>query len=247
MPKSKAGFIYLSLAAMVFGQASFPPSFEVASIKPHPGVVTFSSDPKLKGNRVTATASTLLDMITTAYRVRYDQISAAPGWASSEPYDLEARAGEQAITIEQMRSMLQALLADRFQLRLHRETRTIPMFALVVGKHGRKFQESSPADDPKSTIIADGKGMHLEFARQTMANLAARLSNNGAGRPVIDGTGLTGQYTFKLEWAPENPGHESDLPSLANALQEQLGVELEPTKGSGEFIVIDQAQKPSAN
>lgn len=233
----------LSLAAAAFGQASF----EVASLKPHPGIVTFSSDPRVRGSRVTATASTLLDMITTAYHVRYDQISGAPGWASSDHYDLEARVGEQAISTEQMRPMLQALLADRFQLRIHRETRTIAMFALVVGKHGPKFQESSPTDDPKSSIAADVTGMHLEFARQTMANLASRLASNGAGRPVMDQTGLTGQYTFKLQWAHEFPGHESELSPLPDALQEQLGLKLELTHGPGEFIVIDHAQRPSAN
>ena len=99
MRNSRVGFVCLSLAAMAFGQASF----EVASIKPHPGIVTSSSDPRVKGSRVTATASTLLDMITTAYHVRYDQISGAPGWASSDHYDLEARAGEQAITTEQVK------------------------------------------------------------------------------------------------------------------------------------------------
>ncbi len=243
MRKRRVGFLCLSVAAMAFGQATF----EVASIKPHPGIVTSSSDPRVKGSRVTATASTLLDMITTAYHVRYDQVSGAPGWASSEHYDLEARVGEQTITTEQMRPMLQALLADRFQLRIHRETRMIPMFRLVVGKHGPKFHESSPTDDPKSSITADSAGMHLEFARQTMANLASRLSGNGAGRPVMDQTGLTGQYTFKLEWAHEIPGRKSELPSLPDALQEQLGLKLELTSGLAEFIVIDHAQKPSPN
>lgn len=243
MRKRRVGFVCLSMAVMAFGQAMF----EVASIKPHPGIVTFSSDPRVRGNRVTATASTLLDLITTAYHVGYAQLSGAPDWTSSEHYDLEATAGEQAITTEQMRPMLQALLSDRFQLRIHRETRTIAMFALVVGKRGPKFQESSPIDDTKSSIVGDGAGMHLDFARQTMANLASRLANNGAGRRVIDQTGLTGQYTFKLDWTPEIPGHESELPSLMDALQEQLGLKLELTKGLGEFIVIDHVQRPSAN
>ena len=243
MRKGRLRFVCLCVAATAFGQASF----EVASIKPHPGIVTYSSDPSVKGSRVTATASTLLDMITTAWHVRYDQISGAPGWASSEPYDLDAKAAEPAITTAQMRVMLQALLADRFQLRIHRETRVIPMFALVAGKRGPKFRESAPDDPPKSIIRSDGTGMHLECVGQTMANLATRLAGNGAGRPVIDKTGLTGHYTFKLDWAQERPGRESELPALPDALQEQLGLKLERTSGPGEFIVIDQAQKPSAN
>jgi uncharacterized protein (TIGR03435 family) len=129
--------VCLCVAAMAYGQESF----EVASIKPHPGEITFSADPMVKGNRVTGTASTLLDMMTVAYHVRYDQISGAPGWAKSEHYDLEASAGPAAITREQMRSMLQTLLAERFQLRVHRETREVAMYGLVVGKGGPKMRE----------------------------------------------------------------------------------------------------------
>ena len=243
MRNSRVGVVCLSLACIAFGQSSF----EVASLKPHPGIITSSSDPRVKGNRVTGTASTLRDFITTAYHVRYDQISGDPGWASSEHYDLDARAGDQPITNQQMRIMLQALLADRFQLRVHRETREIPTFSLVVGKHGLKFQESSSTEEPQSLITGDAAGMHLRFARQTLANLAQRLSSNGAGRPVIDNTGLTGLYTFKLDWANETPGRESELPPLPDALQQQLGLRLELAKGQGEFIVIDHVEKPSAN
>jgi len=233
--------VCLNLAAVAYGQASF----EVASIKPHPGIITSSSDPSVKGNRVTATASTLRDMITTAYRLRYDQISGAPGWAASEHYDLDARAAA-AINADQMRQMLQSLLADRFQLQIHRETREVPMYALVVGKNGPKFKESSPDDQPKSSIRGDGTGMHMDVAKGTMPQLAARLSGNGAGRPVIDRTGLAGSYTFKLEWV-NSAGADSELPSLFVAVQDQLGLKLEPASGPSEIIVIDHAEKPSAN
>ncbi len=243
MRKNRVAVVCLSLAAVAFGQGSF----EVASIKPHPGIVTFSADPVVKGSRVSATASTLLDMITTAYRVRYEEISGAPGWASSEHYDLEATAGGRPIANEQMRTMLQALLADRFQLRIHRQTRAIPMFSLVVDRHGPKLLESSPGEEPGSAITVDAAGFHLKAARQTMTKLAARLASNGAGGPVMDTTGLNGFYTFKLDWASPVPGSESELPPLAIALQQQLGLKLVPTKGQAEFIVIDHAEKPSAN
>jgi uncharacterized protein (TIGR03435 family) len=227
---------------MAYGQERF----EVASIKRHPEPITFSADPMVKGNRMTATASTLVDMITVAYHVRYDQISGAPAWAKSEHYDLEARAGNQSITREQMRPMLEALLAERFQLRVHRETREVPMFALVVGKSGPKLKESSPEEEPKGQITADGSGMHMEVCQGTMAQLAARLSGNGAGRPVMDRTGLQANYSFKLDWV-NNAGSESELPSLSVALQDQLGLRLESTKGASEVIVIDSAERPSAN
>jgi len=225
-----------------FGQGSF----EVASIKPHPGEVTFSADPTVKGNRVTATASTLIDMITVAYHVRYDQISGAPGWARTDHYDLEATVAAGAIDREQMMSMLRTLLAERFQLRIHRETKEVPTYALVVSKSGAKLKESSPTEEPKGQTSGDGSGMHMNVCQGTMAQLAARLSGNGAGRPVIDRTGLTGKYSFKLDWV-NAPGVESDRPSLAMALQDQLGLRLEPALGPSEIVVIDHAERASAN
>jgi uncharacterized protein (TIGR03435 family) len=242
MRKSRALGVCLGFVALAYGQESF----EVASIKPHPGVITFSSDPSVKGNRMTATASTLRDLITVAYHVRYDQISGGPGWAGTDHYDLEARAAGGEIGREQMRPMLQTLLAERFQLRIHRETKEVPMYALVVSKNGPKLKESSPAEEPKGQITGDGSGIHMEVCQGTMAQLASRLSGNGAGRPVIDRTGLQGNYSFKLDWV-NAPGSESELPSLFVALQEQLGLRLEPAKGPSEVIVIDGAEKPSAN
>src|SRR5580704_7104904 len=121
--KSWALLVCLDAAGILCAQATF----EVASIKAHPGIITFSADPSVKGNRVTATASTLLDMMTVAYHVRYDQISGGPNWIRSDHFDLDARAeGEGARNTEEIRPMLQALLADRFQLTIHRETREVP-------------------------------------------------------------------------------------------------------------------------
>jgi uncharacterized protein (TIGR03435 family) len=229
-------------AAIAWGQESF----EAASIKPHPGVITRSSDPAVTGNRVTATASRLMDMIYTAYHVRPNQVVGLPGWAASEHYDLEATAG-QAITVEQMRAMLQTLLAQRFQLQVHRETREIPMYSLALGKSGPKFKESAVDETPNGSIMGDGVGMmHMVVAKGTMAQLASRLSSNGAGRPVMDKTGLTGIYSFKLDWVNDIAA-EGELPSLAVALQEQLGLKLEAAKGPVEFIVVDHVERPSAN
>ena len=234
--------ICLSVAAFVQAQESF----EVASIKPHPGIITFAADPWVKGNRVTATASTLLDLIESAYRARRDQIVGLPGWADSEHYDLEASAGASAITTDQMRGMLQVLLAERFQLRIHHETREVPMYALVVDKKGLKLKESSPHEPPEGRITGDGSGMHMEVAKGTMAQLASRLSSNGAGQPVMDKTGLPGIYSYKLDWV-NAPGADSELATLSIALPEQLGLRLEPTKGESDIIVVEHAARPSSN
>ena len=237
-------FVCLNAAGILCAQETF----EVASIKAHPGIITFSADPLVKGNRVTATASTLLDMMTVAYHVRYDQISGGPNWIRSDHFDLDARAeGEGVRSTEQIRPMLQALLADRFQLTIHRDTREVPMYALVVNKNGPKLQESSVADEPKGQISGESTGSHMEVSQGTMAQLALRLSGNGAGRPVMDKTGLTAKYTYKMNWVNGTPGPDSEWPSLFVALQEQLGLKLEPTRGPSEIIIIDHAEKPSAN
>jgi len=223
------------------GQASF----EVASIKPHPGIITYSADPSPKGDRVVGVASTLIDMITTAYNVRYDQISGGPDWTKSDHFDLEAKASA-PITRAQMRPLLQALLGERFKLQIHRETKEVPMYALVVAKGGAKLHQ--PNEENRGDIrVGPDAIMHLTVSKGTMAQLAERLSSNGAGRPVMDRTGLTGAYSFKLDWINGTPGIDAAAPSLFVALEEQLGLKLEPIKGPGEVIVIDHAEKPTAN
>ena len=238
-------------AGIAWGQETF----EAASIKPHPGIITHSSDPSATGSRVTAVASTIMDIVYTAYHVRPDQVVGLPGWAASEHYDLEATAGH-GITVEQMRAMLQTLLAQRFQLQVHRETREIPMYSLALGKNGPKFKESEVDETPKGSIMGDGVGMHMVVAKGTMAQLASRLSSNGAGRPVMDKTGLSGRYDFDLEWAPDNSQFGGEVPPAPSeaaaaplfvAIQEQLGLKLEATRGPVPALIIDKAERPSAN
>jgi uncharacterized protein (TIGR03435 family) len=248
MRRNRILFGFLGALELILAQGPSRATFEVASIKPHPEPITFSSDPSVHGMRVTATASTLHDLITSAYHVRYDQISGGPNWAGSDHFDMSAKAeGEGALTMERARPMLQALLADRFQLKIHLETREVPMYALVVRKNGPKLQESAAADESKSGITANSSGMHLTVSKGTMAQLALWLSGNGAGRPVIDKTGLTGHYSYELTWVNGTPGPDVEGPSLFTALQEQIGLRLEPTKGPSEIVVIDHAEKPSAN
>jgi uncharacterized protein (TIGR03435 family) len=244
--------LLLTLVVIASAQSIIQPgagaSFEVASIKFHPGPINFSADPAVHGSRVTGTASTLLDLITTAYGVKYDQVSGGPNWAGSDHYDLDAKAeGGIAPTKEQLRQMLQSLLADRFQLKIHRETKEVAAYALVVGKNGHKMKESS-ADAPGSNFTRGGIAMHMEYSRGTMERLAGQLSGT-AGRPVVDKTGLNGYYKYTLDWTPANrtPESDSDTPSLFTALQEQLGLKLQPAKVPYEFLVIDHAEKPSDN
>jgi uncharacterized protein (TIGR03435 family) len=156
-----------------------------------------------------------------------------------------------------MQQKLQALLADRFQLSIHRETKEQPLYALVIGKSGSKLQESQSKHDARHMMMGggdfEGQGVPLEM-------LTAALSRQ-LGRPVIDHTRLKGHYDFKLEWTPEPgqsggplpPGVEgpppADLngPSLFTAIQEQLGLRLESQKGPVDVLVVDRVEKPSEN
>lgn len=244
-----AEVILAALPAFAQTPAAGPPSFDVASVKLHKGVITFSADPAVHGRTVISTASTLRDFIEYAYGVRSDQIAGAPAWAFSEHYDLEAKAeGEGALSTAQSRQMIQALLADRFQLRIHRENQEVAVYALAVARGAPKFQSAAPDAKGGYSVRAGDKGLHMEVRRGTMAQLARQLSVT-AGRPVMDRTGLSGYYAFTLDWFPADrtPPPDLDTPDMFAALREQLGLRLEPSRAPVEKLVIDHVDKPSEN
>jgi uncharacterized protein (TIGR03435 family) len=237
------------IAATVTLARAQSPAFEVASIKPLPGFVNARFN--LSGPRVTMSGYGLEGLVMDAYKVEPWQISAGPVWLRTDPFEIVAKApGDASPTPEQLRLMLQTLLADRFQLKVHREKREGPVYALVVDKKGPKLTPSTAAD---STFSAGGgtRAVRLTFQKRTMEYLALQLSNQGGlGREVLDKTGLTGTYDFNLHWAPGtdgNPPPDSNEPGVFTALQEQLGLKLEPQKAPVEMLVIDHAEKPSPN
>jgi uncharacterized protein (TIGR03435 family) len=151
-------------------------------------------------------------------------------------------------------------LADRFKLVIRRETKEMPLYHLVVGRNGHKLKEYT-GDDPHGGIRGNRPG-EIIGERASLYGLIANLTGM-LGRPVLDRTGLTGRYDFKLEWTPDmlpggkgpdGPGEKVDAsapefsaPSLFSALQDQLGLKLEPQKGPVEVFVIVSAEKPAAN
>src|SRR5580704_361371 len=219
--------------------------FEAASIKPSApmgmGMVRVGMQ-MLPGGRVSMSGATVRFLIQQAYGVRDFQIAGGPAWLGSDRYDITAKP-EGAATPDQVKVMFQALLADRFKLQFHRETKELPTYALVVAKGGPKFsaskQDEGPADEsdkPKGPrIMMKGRGnFNLEGAPVTA--LASQLSQV-LGRSVIDKSGLQGNYDFKLEWTPDEnlqgfgkPAEaEHSAPvdagiSIFTALQDQLGL-----------------------
>jgi len=207
---------------------------------------------------LTFTNWTLERLVEWAYRLHDFQIAGAPGWFRSERYDLVAKAYG-APDIAHLQLLLQALLTDRLKLSAHRETRELPVFALTVDTRGLKMKRSvgtAPTDAPQLLGRNGAAGAQLAGQHATMAQLTANLSGRLA-RPVIDKTGLTGEFDFRLEWTPDEnqlartmppgappsgPGDSSGL-SIFTALKEQLGLRLESRKGAVNVLVIDSANR----
>lgn len=251
-------FFLAGLAA--FGQPAAP-AFEVASVKasqPDARGSTFNFAP---GGGLTVQNGTLRGILESAYDVRDFQITGGPGWMDSARFDIFAKTADPGMQsagpeerVRQTRLRLQTLLAERFQLKVHRETKDQPVLALTVARNGPKLKEG--ADDP----AVRGAGIRASCGqmvgtRATMSVLAVVLSRR-LGRPVVERTGLTGKYNFQLDWTPdEGPcavpeGSEPasvDAPSLFAALQEQLGLRLESSRGPVEVVVIDGVEKPAEN
>ncbi len=227
------------------------PAFEVASIREHKGTYT-RVGVFISGPRVTIEAYGLLGLIMDAYQLNESvQISGGPSWMSSDSdrFDITAIApGEGAPTKDNISLMLRMLLADRFQLKVHRDTQERPVYALVVGKNGPKLKESAPNRE-SSVTAGGGRTAQITMANVTMERLAIQLSS-GLDRPVVDKTGLTGHYDVKLNWIPEFAGPPppgSDGVNIFTAVQEQLGLKLQPQKVPIEILVIDHVEKPSGN
>jgi uncharacterized protein (TIGR03435 family) len=247
------GIVYVAgLAAWascaLLGQVALVQSFEVASIRLHTDQVRMVGL-DISGPRVTISAFSVSNLVEYAYNLKMYQVVGGPDWATSDRYDIVAKAeGDAALTRDRMRPMMQALLADRFQAKVHRETRELPVFALVRAKNGAKLRENNDPEAKYSMAMRSPKqDVFTTTTKGTMQQLADQLSGN-IRRPVLDKTGLTGTYDYTLEWLPDNAAAaDSNLPSIYTAVEEQLGLKLEATKAPIEVVVIDHVEKPSAN
>ena len=231
--------------------AQQPPArieFEAASIQPDNPALSQNG----KAHIVNGSAGgirdiniTAKDLIMGAYGLRTDsQLVGGPGWLGSAGWDIVARypAGSDEA---QHSGMMQALLADRFQLRVHRETRRLSVYSLAVAKNGPRL---SPVTATGARGMSAGPRM-IRYDDVSMPELASQLSSY-LGTPVSDRTGLGGRYAIKLSFAPVQPdagGAADSGPSIFTALQEQAGLQLNSGKGPVEVLVIDKVAKPSAN
>lgn len=218
---------------------------------------------------------TLRQIIQEAYGVyEQDRLSGGPRWLSTERFDVDAKiegndvAKFEHISVDQRRSILQKFLAERFKLRVHDETKTIPAYALVISKGGPKLKVSNAVDVYHSEIKGiDGLVTRSEVGLITVKGFTmkqfAKLLYPSAQLIVVDETGLTGRYDFELQWTPYNlrssatnssdPSQNAATPlgvsgpSIFTALKEQLGLKLESIKYPISAIVVDQVNQPSPN
>jgi uncharacterized protein (TIGR03435 family) len=261
--------------------------YEIVSVKPSkPG--TTGGYTMNTPDGYTAKGTLMIILIHYAFGILNDeQLSGVPGWVSSGRFEVDAKMdGSVAEALQKMspddrklarQQMLQALLADRFKLVVHRETRELSVYALVIGKNGSKLKEANPDDNsPDRTKGADGRAvtdmvrMGISGGAMTMTGQAVsmptlvRLLSQRVGRIVVDKTGLTGNFDFYMQFTPEEggllaapgdaPGGASPLPSsdpaapsIFTAVQEGLGLKLEAGKAPIEVIVIDHIERPSGN
>jgi bla regulator protein blaR1 len=256
LAKSAKIGIWLCMVPSMYCQESSA-KFEVASVKPggSGGLTRY-----LPNGGVRFTGVTLRNLVSIAYGVRLFQVIGGPGWIDIEGFDIDARppidsanpADPATLSIEQRKvgERLRSLLADRFGLTIHRESREQPVYALVAAKEGPKLKESATGTNfvraSRGSITGQSVGL-----RMLVINLA-----NVLDRQVIDKTGLTGSYDFELKWTPDivssrpdgpPPPSDTDEPSLFTALSDQLGLKLESAKAPVQVWVIDGVEKPSLN
>jgi uncharacterized protein (TIGR03435 family) len=256
--------------------------YEVASVKPNKsggGNVSI----RTADDGLTVTNFPLQRLIQTAFGVPDYQISGEPEWTNSENYDIDAKMD--AATADALKKlstddrrlarqhMLQALLADRFKLTFHRDSKELPVYWLVIAKNGPKLHEAKPGDTYANGLpvpagrsgtglmmLSGGVGTQTVTAQAVPIGNLARTLTTSVDRPVLDKTALTGLYDFTLTYAPDPsqlqglsggaPGaqpSDPESPSIFTAVQEQLGLRLESGKGPVEIIVIDHIERPSGN
>ena len=238
-------------------RAQGPLAFDVASIKPADPEERNSRFNIVPGGGINVVNVPVRRLIEFAYNARESQLQGGPGWIGTTAYDIVARVekaggpvdlgkmsdGERRTLESQIRQRTQALLEDRFQLKIRRETREMPILALTLAKGGLKLKPAA-SDDVRPPNIRVGRG--TMSAQRIPLSLFAQSLSRLMSQTVVDETATPGAFDFQLEWAPDL-APDAEGPSISTALQEKLGLRLESKKGPVEIIVIERVEKPSEN
>jgi uncharacterized protein (TIGR03435 family) len=236
-------------------------AFDVATVKPVDSDAKSGRYITMQGtNRFVEKDYTLKLLIAAAYDLNPRTISGGPAWIGTDHYDILAvTPGDVRPDHDEQMTMLRSLLTDRFKLTFHREPKVFSIYQLELAKNGPKLKESTAhPDDP--VVVGPGvvypQRIVLPGRNATMGNFVSLLQRAILDRPVVDKTGLSGRYDFDLEWAPDETQFGGDVPPataaatsppLFEAIQQELGLKLEATKGPVDALVVDTAERPAAN
>jgi len=237
--------------------------FDTVSVKPDKGGNGTGVRIMSQGDGYSITANLKL-FLSYAYGIKEDLISGAPGWVVSARYQVDAKVAESdfaafhKLSTQQRNAMLKSVLVDRFKLQAHVETKELAVYDLVVAKRGPKLQEAKQDRTDGAPDVPHNSWMGTSPGRFT--GQAVRLSalievlSRELHRTIIDKTALTGEYDFKLKYTPDdgpppmlNGEPDTSAPSIFTALEEQLGLKLNPAKGPVETLVVDHVEQPSEN
>lgn len=223
--------------------------FDVTSVKPSAPGGRWSSGIDTMPGRIEGDRVTLKRAIMQAYGVGPHQVVGGPEWMATDRWRIEARASSPVDDDAKLMKMLQALLADRFGLVVHRETRRLPAYVLEVGRNGPKMERADGVD--ADTDFDGWRGALTLTAKKTDMNSLAEVLGGRMDRPVVNRTGLADGYNFTLHWSPANGqvGDDDDAEdvSIFTAVSEQLGLRLKAAKEMVGVVVVDRAERPSAN
>lgn len=216
-------------------------SFEVASVKAvdppaGPHVVSLL----INHGSLHIEAAELRQIVGLAYAIQRIRVLGGPAWSDSDQFDIVAKAASADATRDDIRGMLQTLLAERFKLVVHRETKQLPAYSLVLGKSGSKLKTAEPDKKSEFADTVGPNGGTLTVFKASPLRLVVNMLANTLGSPVVDSTGLDGLYDYTFEWPA--PGASSLFASV-----DQLGLKLEAKKVPVEVVVMDRAEHPSAN
>jgi uncharacterized protein (TIGR03435 family) len=232
-----------------------PRAFAVATIKPSAPDATAVT--QIRGNRFATEGTTFVDVFKYAYNVHPDQVVGGPEWLRTKKFDILADPEtEKRPSSDQMKTMVQQLLVERFHLVVHHEQKVLPVYAIVKTADTPKLTKST-ADPNGIPVVGYNPKGELSIGNATMANFATFLQRFVLDRPAVDQTGVTGHFDLVLRWTPDNfraggklgdsQEDASAPPSLFTAFKEQLGLKLQPTKAATDVFWIDRVQQPSEN
>lgn len=236
--------------------AGADPSYEVATIKP--SQPDENKTVQVRGTRLFTADTSLVDLMMFAYGVHPLQIDGGPDWLRTEKFDLLVQPDLPGRpSTAQMKFILQKLLADRFSLKFHHAQKELPVYEIVAAKGGPRLTPTTSAGTATNTAAVGFRDGAMTVQNASMAEFASLMQRYvGLERPIVDGTGIAGKHDFKLSWTPDStpvdggsprPAKSDAPPGLFTAIQEQLGLKLQPAKEPTDVLVIDRGGKPSEN